>query len=134
MRTHLEFRSNAFPACPGEDEEINPGRWGRRLAEYLVAGLPKHGFEVLDLFAEDWGWQIDLRNDGFPLWIGVGNYEEYDDGFLCFIEPSKPYVGWLKRRPTADIVERLASALEQIVRNRDDVRDLRWWSESEIGR
>ena len=133
MRTHLEFRSNAFPACPGEDEEINSGRWGRRLADHIAAALPKHGFEVLDLFAEDWGWQIELRNEGFPLWIGVGNYEEYDDGFLCFIEPSKPYVGWLKRRPTTEVVKRLASALEQIIRDSEDIRGLRWWSEAEMG-
>ena len=88
MRTHLEFRSAAFPACPGEEEEINPGRWGKRLAEYLISELPKRGFEVARANPEDWGWRIDLRHDAFPLWIGCGNYEEYADGFLCFIEPS----------------------------------------------
>lgn len=134
MRTHLEFRSNAFPAYPGEEEEINPGRYGRRLAEHLAAALPAHGFEVLDVGAEDWGWCIGLRNDGFPLWIGCGNYEEYDDGFLCFIEPSKPHVGWLRRVSTEATVERLASAMDQIIASIPDARGVRWWSDAESGR
>jgi len=32
MRTHLEFRSDAFRAEPGEEEKINPERWGAALA------------------------------------------------------------------------------------------------------
>ena len=39
MKTHIEFKSSAFPAYEGEDEEINPGRWGRRLAEYIKSKL-----------------------------------------------------------------------------------------------
>jgi hypothetical protein len=129
MRTHLEFRSSAFPALPGEEEAVNPGRHGRRLADLLAAKLPGHGFEVIRLGCEDWGWRIDLRNDLFPLWIGCGNYEEYEDGFLCFIEPSKPFVRrWLKRVETAGTVESLATALENIVETSGEARDLRWWN------
>ena len=133
MRTHLEFRSPAFPACPGEEEQINEGRYGKRLAEFLAGELPKHGFEVAHLNPEDWGWRIDLRHDAFRLWIGCGNYEEYADGFLCFIEPSQPSIRqWLKRVPTAEIVGRLASALEAIVRQGGEAHDLRWWTEAEM--
>ena len=135
MRTNLEFRSAAFPAHPGEEEEINPGRYGRRLAEFLANELPSHGFDVAHVGAEDWGWRIELRHDAFPLWIGCGNYEEYEDGFLCFIEPSQPFVRkWLKRIPTFETVERLASALEQVVRQCGKAHDLRWWTEAETER
>ena len=116
MQTHLEFRSTAFPAYPGEEEEINPGRHGKRLAEFLAKELPAYDFKVARLNAEDWGWRIDLLHDAFPLWIGCGNYEEYEEGFLCFIEPSRPFVRrWLTRVSTSATVERLASALEEIV-------------------
>ena len=37
MRTMIEFTSDAFPAEPGEDEEINPGRHGRKLARFVAA-------------------------------------------------------------------------------------------------
>ena len=135
MRTHLEFRSTAFPAYPGEDDEINPGRHGRRLADFIVKGLSGRGFEVSGMCAEDWGWRIDLRNDDFPLWIGCGNYEEYDDGVLCFIEPAQPFVRrWFKSIATSDTVERLAAALEQIILNGGDARDLRWWTAAESAR
>jgi hypothetical protein len=48
MQTHLEFRSTEFPAYPHE-EEINPGRFGKRLAEFLVAQLPRAGFDIANV-------------------------------------------------------------------------------------
>ena len=135
MRTNLEFRSTAFPAYPGEDEEVNPGLYGKRLAQFLTTELPKTGFVVEGMNAEDWGWRLDLQNNLFPLWIGCANYEEYDDGFLCFIEPSKPFVRrWLKTLPTSDTVERLATALEQTLRQSGKAENLRWWTEAESER
>lgn len=132
MQTHLEFRSTAFPAYPREEDEINPGRNGKRLAEFLGEELRRSGFEVARLGAEDWGWRIDLRHDPFPLWIGCGNTEEYDDGFLVFIEPSQPVVRrWLKSIPTLETINRLANALEQIVEQSGKAHGLRWWTEAE---
>jgi hypothetical protein len=62
-----------------------------------------------------------------------GNYEEYADGHLCFIEPSRPYVRrWLKLVSTLQIVERLASALEKIVHDSGQATDLRWWTDTEV--
>jgi hypothetical protein len=134
MQTHLEFRSTEFPADPDEEEEINPGRFGKRLAEFLVAELPRTGFAIANVNAEDWGWRIDLKHDAFPLWIGCGNHEEYEDGFLCFIEPSKPYVRrWFTRISTASSVDRLATSLDNIVRSSGKARQLRWWTEAEVG-
>lgn len=135
MRTHLEFRSAAFPASAGEDEEVNPGRYGKRLAEFLAAELSAQGYTVSRIGPEDWGWRIDLQNEAFPLWIGCGNYEEYPGGFLCFIEPSRPVVRkFLKRISTSEIIERLASAMDIIVRANDDISDPRWWDEIDMAR
>ena len=135
MRTHLEFRSAAFPSYPGEDEEINPGRHGKRLAEFLAQELPTRGFRTTGIFAEDWGWGIGLEHDAFPLWIGCGNYEEYDDGFLCFIEPSEPYVRrFFARIPTTETVDRLATALDSIIRDSGKANEMRWWTETEVSR
>ena len=35
----------------------------------LVSGLKGKGFEPLDPAAEDWGWVVPIKNDGFNLWI-----------------------------------------------------------------
>jgi hypothetical protein len=39
MKTQVTFRSNKFPPYDGEEEQINPGLWGKRLAEYFVEKL-----------------------------------------------------------------------------------------------
>lgn len=132
MRTHLEFVSTAFPPEPDEDELINPGLYGRRLVQFLSDQLPRHGFAVSCVTPEDWGWRIDLENPAFPLWLGCGNYQRHENCFLCFIQPSRPFVRQLLRKiPTTDTVERLAAALQTILEQSGKAQQLRWWSEGE---
>lgn len=132
MRSHIEFRSTAFPPYSGEEDEINPGRHGKRLAEFLAEELPPMGVHVRGIRAEDWGWRIDLVNATFPVWVGCGNYKEGTDTFLCFIEPSKPVLRkWFKKVETAEVVERVALALEASLHNSGKVSDIRWWAEDE---
>ena len=134
MRTHVEFRSDAFPAQPGEGELINPGRWGKALADYLRAEFDKQGLSGGEPIAEDWGWLVPIDNDAFPLWVGCGNYEEYPDGFLCFIEPRKPKVRKLFRSiDTTERVAQVAHAIDAALRTHWQVRELRWWSDEEAG-
>ncbi|WP_243294809.1 hypothetical protein [Geothrix mesophila] len=132
MRTHIEFKSPDFPAYPGEEEDINPGRYGKRLAEFLHSSLANEGFAVGEIYSEDWGWAIPIHNDAFPLWIGCGNYEEFENGFLCFIEPSKPFVRRLFRKiDTTAAVEKLAAALERVLAKSQGITELRWWPENQ---
>ena len=132
MRTHVEFRSSAFPPYDGEEEEVNPGMWGKRLAEYLQERLRAEGVETGKIYPEDWGWGIPVRNDAFSLWIGCGHQEEGDDAFLCFIEPSKPLVRRLFRKvsTTADVA-RVADALDRILTRDPEIRGVRWWADDE---
>jgi hypothetical protein len=129
MRTHVEFLSIDFPSYENEDEQINPGRYGKRLADFLAEGLPAYGFKVMCVGAEDWGWMVELENDAFPLWVGCGNDEEVENGFLCFIEPSKPIVRkWLSKIDTTSTVERLAFAIEALLQGGGKVSKLCWMS------
>jgi hypothetical protein len=133
MKTHVEFRSDKFPAYDSEDEEINPGRYGKRVAEFLAAGLPSHGFEPEAVTAEDWGWVVPIKNDDFKLSIGCGNYEEYPDGFLCFIEPHVPVIRKLfKNIDTQAHVEALQRAIDAVLSNSAGIRDKKWWSHEEF--
>lgn len=130
MRTNLEFTSTEFPPDPSEEDIINPGRFGKRLTEFLQENLPKYGFKVIAINAEDWGYRLEIKNEAFPLWIGCGNYEEFENGFLCFIEPSKPFIRKLfKKVSTTDIIEELGIALEACLRESGKAEKLRWWSE-----
>jgi hypothetical protein len=129
MNTHLEFKSSAFPPYEGESEEINPDRWGMRLAEYLSRELGAYGFTPEgEPFYEDWGVCISLKNDDFPLMIGCGNQD--GDEYLVFIEPSSPQIkrGLFRKKiiDTTPVLVPLAKAIESIVRSHPDSTEVRW--------
>jgi hypothetical protein len=89
MLTHLKFRSDKFPPVEGEDKLVNPGVWGKRLADFLRDGLRGESFETGEPIAEDWGWVLPLKNDPFGVWVGCSNNGEEPDGFWCFLHPRK---------------------------------------------
>ena len=131
--TYVEFRSDNFPPYDGEEQQVNPNLWGQRLAEFLMDNLRQQGFECEEPFAEDWGWVVPVVNEGFRLWIGCGHYEEYPDGYLCFIEPHKPFVRrFFKKIDTRDRVAALQQALDEILTESSGIRAKRWWTHTEF--
>src|SRR5262245_22643012 len=122
-----------FLPCEGESEEVNPGRFGKRLAQFLAEALRREGEPVAEIFAEDWGWVVPIQNPEFRLWVGVGNYEEYPDGFLCFIEPHRDIVRRLwKKIPTRGRIEALQQRLDRILQADPRIRAVRWWTHEEF--
>ncbi|TWT03761.1 hypothetical protein [Reyranella sp. CPCC 100927] len=127
MRTHVVFVSGHFPPEPGEAAAVGPGRHGRLLAAFLADNLPVYGFTAAAPEAEDWGWRIDLEHAAFPLWVGCGNDREIENGFLCFIEPSRPRIRrWLRTIDTTGPVGRVADALRAILKGSGKIARLRW--------
>lgn len=133
MLTHVEFRSDRFPAVEGEEKLVNPGLWGKRLAEFLRKSLREQGFETKEPFAEDWGWVVPVVNELFPIWIGCGHYQEYPDGFLCFIEPHEPFVRKLfKKIDTRERIATLQRALDHALVESAGIRSKRWWTHAKF--
>jgi hypothetical protein len=125
--TQVEFRSDLFPPEPGEDELVNPGLFGKRLAEFLLAGLRRAGFDCREPFPEDWGWCIQVSNDVVPLWIGCGHQDGPSDQFLCFIEPHQPVIRKLLRKiDTRPAVEPLQRALADLLAAEPGITDVQW--------
>jgi hypothetical protein len=134
MKTLVEFRSDAFPPYDGEEETINPGVYGRRLAEFLANGLKAKGFEPLKPIAEDWGWILPIRNDNFRMWIGCGTRGRRND-FLCFIEPHQPVIRrflLFGKVDTASKVTVLREAIDELLVAHPEVHDVRWWAHQEF--
>lgn len=127
MKTQVEFRSSKFAPYEGEQEQINPGLWGRRLAEYLVARLADRGIATGEIIAEDWGWYVPVRNDGFRLAVCCGHQSGEDDEFLVFTDPSTPVVKKLfKKIDATPQLTHLTEALHQILASDPDIRDVAW--------
>jgi hypothetical protein len=129
VQTCVEFRSDRFPAFDDEEHVVNPGLWGRRLALFRRDNLPAEGFETEEPFSEDWGWVVPVKNQQFRLWIGCGHYQEYPDGFACFIEPQAPFVRrFLKKFDTRERVSALQLAMDGVLGANAGIRDQRWWT------
>jgi hypothetical protein len=133
LLTRVEFRSDKFPALKGEEELISPGLWGKRLADFLRDGLRGEGFETGEPVAEDWGWLVPVPNKCFRLWIGCGHYQAYPDGFLCFIEPHKPFVRkFLMNVDTRERITALQNAMDRILTEDAGIWAKRWWTDDEF--
>ena len=127
MKTQVEFRSSKFPAYEGEEEQVNPGLWGRRLAEYLVQRLSEKGIKTEGIIAEDWGYYLPVPNEGFKLAIGCGHQNGDDDEFLCFTDPATPVVKkWFKKIDATAPLSRLTEALQQILASDPEIREVVW--------
>jgi hypothetical protein len=127
MKTQVTFRSSKFPPYEGEEEQINPGLWGKRLAEYFVEKLKELGIETRDIIPEDWGWYIPIENDGLRLAICCGHQSGDDDEFLCFTDPATPIIRKLFRKIDAsEQLSRLVEAMDKILSSDPEIRDVEW--------
>jgi hypothetical protein len=127
MKTHIEFRSSKFPPYEGEEEEINPGLWGKRLTEYLAAKLEEKGIETEEMSVEDWGCYLPVRNEGFRLALCCGHQNGDADQFLCFTDPSTPKVKKFFRSIDATPqLTRLLESVREILESDSEIRDIVW--------
>lgn len=133
MKTFVEFRSDKFPPYEDEEEDINPGLWGKRLAEYFVENLPGHGITTEKIIAEDWGWYIPMQIEGFSLAICCGHQSGDDDEFLCFTDPADPVVRkFFKKMDATQALSRLLEAIREILSADPNIRDVKWYSRKEF--
>ena len=86
----IEFSSPAFPPCKEDEELVNHEiMHGYALARSVADHLSRHGFEVLRMVAEDWGWWCQIRNNGYELSYGCGSHDRAGD-FVLFVKPDTP--------------------------------------------
>jgi hypothetical protein len=127
VKTQVEFRSTKFPPYDGEEDQINPGLWGKRLAEYFVQRLAERGITTGEMNAEDWGWYVPVENEGFRLALCCGHQDGDDDEFLVFTDPSAPIIKKLFKKidATAELT-RLTEALHEILSSDAEITDVVW--------
>jgi hypothetical protein len=127
MKTQVAFKSKKFPPYDGEEELINPGLWGKRLAEYLVQKLFDMGIKTEEIIAEDWGWYIPIENKGFRLAVCCGHQNGGNDEFLCFTHPNTPVVKkFLRTIDATPQLTRITEALQQILSSDPEITAILW--------
>lgn len=135
MKTYVEFRSSRFPPYEDGSDEVNPGVFGKRLAEFMKEGLARKGLKPDEIIAEDWGYIIPLENDRFNLWVGCANIDETVDRFLCFIEPDRPVVyryWFFGKIDTTQVVEKVHRAMDEWLTEHDGVFEKKWSTRGEF--
>jgi hypothetical protein len=86
------FKSSLFEIEPGEDDEINPGIYGRQLAHWMKHQLEAGGYPVEGIINEDWGRCLMCQRSPFSLWIGVASAD--DEARVDGEIPTKEAVVW----------------------------------------
>ncbi len=86
MEKFIHIKSKKFPVLEGEEHELeNEGTFGRALAEYLQTKLRGRDYDAPKIYAEDWGWWVDLKSA--PFHFGVCIYSNPEDksplNFVC---------------------------------------------------
>ncbi len=123
------FKSSKFQVEPGEDEETNPGVYGRQLARWLKARLETRGYAVEDVINEDWGRCLICQRTPFLLWVGCGSViEDWSTSsaeaspastahiWHCFVVAEVPFWRWFgKRVDSRPAVAKLHAAVGQIL-------------------
>lgn len=131
----MELRSSTFPRGVDDDDEVNPGCYGKSVAAWIQDELSARGVAMGRLSAEDWGWRVQVQDSPFPMWIGCGSYLEHHDGWLCFIDPHIPTIRRALRTVDAtEVIERVGSALDAALRAHPGVHGMRWWTDEEVRR
>lgn len=129
------FRSSRFEIEPGEDEEINPRRYGRQLARWLKQRLEDKGYRVEGIISEDWGRCLMCSRDPFTLWVGCGNVMDFETEQRGDGPPVKDDVIWhcfatadvalwkrlFRRIETESAVSKLHADLGEILRAEPEV-------------
>jgi hypothetical protein len=81
---------------------------------------------------------LPIENREFKLWIGVGKYDGYPNGFLCFIEPHSEYVRrlwpfWAKIA-TRERVVHLQAKIDDASKADGEVRNVKWSTHEQFNR
>ena len=111
------IRTASFPIRPGEDQETNPGVFGRALADYLASQILARGESVEGVIPEDFGYCIMLRRKPVRLWVACGNRRERTDEWIAFAVAEGGLIGRaLGTIDPSPEIERLSKMLGEIMR------------------
>ena len=122
----LEFESSAFAVTPGEDEQTNPGIYGKALAQWLAGQLRVRGLPAGDVIAEDFGWCIPVESKPHSLYVACASADEKSNYWRVFAFAEGGAVARLfGKDKSAEALSSLFAAVKQSLEAAPAVRGLR---------
>jgi hypothetical protein len=93
----IEFRSTIFEVAEGEDEETNPGIYGKSLAAWLASQLrvPEE-----DVVAEDFGWCVPVKSSQHRVYVACSSEDGSKDKWRVFVFAEGGFVSRVLGRDT----------------------------------
>lgn len=114
--SQVTFTADFFKPIAGEEEETNPGRFGKALAHWLAVQLKERGVSVEGVIPEDFGWVVMVSRKPFLLWLGCGNTDGSTIEWSVFTAAEmKALQRIFKRADPAPEIEKLNGHLSALV-------------------
>jgi len=121
----LEFESSAFAIGPGEDEQTNPGIYGKALAQWLAEQLCAAGFAAGEAIAEDFGWCVPVESQPHSLYVACANAEEPDHWRVFVFAEGGVVARILGKDKSAESLASLFTTVRRCLESAPIVRGLR---------
>lgn len=122
----LSFESTAFPVAEGEDEETNPGLFGRSLAEWLSSQLKERGVATSAVVPEDFGWCIPVAERSAKLYVACSSADGKATSWQVFAFSEGSVLGrFLGNNKSAEALGNLHRMLKDILGESGQVSGLR---------
>jgi len=121
----LEFESSAFAVLPGEDEETNPGIYGKALAQWLAEQLRGAGLPAGDVIAEDFGWCVPVESKPHSLYVACASTEKPNHWRLFAFAEGGVMARLMGKDKSAESLASLFAAVRRCLESAPSVRDLR---------
>ena len=124
---HLIFKSDAFTPIPGEDEETNPGIFGKALVEWLAQTLTARGYTIDRTLPEDFGRLIQVKEPSCRLYVAASSTDETATEWRVFSFAEAGLLVRLKSKGAerAEKVHALFEELRAILSLESRIQDLR---------
>jgi hypothetical protein len=122
----IHVQSSRFAIEPGEDEEVNPGIYGRQFSTWLAGELPAFGWLVKRTIAEDFGRLVEVEHQCFRVYVACANGHDGEQSWQAFtIVEGGGLRGIFANSTKCQIADQLLADVERALRSDPQTIDVR---------
>lgn len=137
LKTIVEFKFDDYQRYDQKtysDEEGILVQKTEDIAQYIFSILKNRYHLNIELYSENWGWQIVIPLPEKTMYLGISVYEEYSNGFAIFISPNTPILRkfLFRKLDITHHIMLLQNYINLILKSHPGIYDVQWWEENEF--